>query len=301
LYTDGLREARWSHELLGIYTELLEIPTPVCGVDTGRPPPRKDVQANHPGVSPIDKDLWRHSSIQTGEKPADKDPVVRWACDGLVEVVSELMVLATGVLEEVAAARRGDCFHAGAFEPVDKNVIVRTTRKAVRRFWDVMQDIIKGNNVETLIAELRRTSPEAIAQGSETATRSSASSTGRPRRDTRPPAHLKDMVRTSEGNEDDECPLHRAADEFVQAVANSEDVPRVDPAEAASRLAKSMSTFCRTHEASRQRGCRHHHPHAARCEVARPLAGRGRALPTPGEQRVTHFQDAARRAGRRRA
>ena len=158
------------------------------------------------------------------------------------------MVLATGVLEEVAAVRGGDCFHAGAFEPVDKNVIVRTTRQAVRRFWDVMLDIIAGEKIETLIAELRRTSPEATAQGSETATQSSAPSTERPRRDTRPPAHHKDMVRTVEGNEADERPLHRAADEFVQALANSEDVPRVDPAEAASRLAKSMSTFCRTHE-----------------------------------------------------
>lgn len=250
LYTDVLREARWSPELLGISTELLEIPTPVCGVDTGRPPPRKNVPAKLVGVSADDEHLWTHSSIQTGEKPVVKDPVVKWALDGLVEVVSELMVLATGVLEEVAAERGRDCFHAGAFEPVDKNVIVRTTRQAVRRFWDVMQDIIKGNDVQTLIAQLRRTSPEATAQGSETAMQPSASSTGRPRRDTRPPAHYEGMVRTSEDNEDDECP-HRAADAFVQAVANSEEVPPVDPAavaKAASRLAKSMSTFCGTHE-----------------------------------------------------
>ena len=248
LYTDVLREARWSPELLGISTELLEIPTPVCGVDTGSPPRRKNVPAKFPGVPADDEHLWRYSSIQTGEKRVDKDPVMRWALDRLVEVLSELMVLATGVLEQVAAERGRDCFHAGAFEPVDKNVIERTTRQAVRRFWDVMKDIIEGKNVETLIAQLRRTSPEATAQGSETAPQPSASSTGRLRRKTGPPAHHKDMVRTSEGNEDDECP-HRAADAFVQAVANSEDP--VDPAavaEAASRLATSMSTFCGTHE-----------------------------------------------------
>lgn len=251
LYTDVLREARWSPELLGISTELLEIPTPVCGVDTGSPPRRKNVPAKLVGVSADHKDLWRYSCIQTGEKPVDEDPVVRWAFDRLVEVVSELMVLATGVLEQVAAERGRDCFHAGVFEPVDKNVIVRTTRQAVRRFLNVMLDIIEGKKVETLIAQLRRTSPEATAQGSETATQSSAPSTERPRRYTRPPAHLKDMVRTSEGNEDDECPLRRAADAFVQAVANSEEVPPVDPAavaKAASRLATSMSTFCGTHE-----------------------------------------------------
>ncbi len=252
MYTDLLREARWSPELLGISTELLEFRTAVCGRDTGLHPGRKNVPAKYPGVPADVEHLWRYICIQTGEKPVDKDPVVRWAFDGLVEVVSELMVLATGVLEEVAAARGRDCFHAGAFEPVDKNVIVRTTRKAVRRFWKVMLDIvIAGENVETLIAQLRRTSPEATAQGSETAMQSSARPTERPRRDTRRPARYEDMVRTSEGNEDAERHLHRAADEFVQAVANSEDVHPVDlaaVAEAASRLATSMSTFCGTHE-----------------------------------------------------